>query len=87
MTHLLRLTRLANKQDDGHLTIFKFTTGWKAMTGTPDLDSSYGREEVGRLPAFSSLEKAAEWAVTYCIYDPHLGCPNWPNCDEMGCHD
>ena len=49
MSELLKLVRAANKWDDGHLTIFKFTSGWKAMLGTPDLDGGTGRNEVARL--------------------------------------
>jgi hypothetical protein len=48
----------AKKHHDGHYTIFSFTTGFKAAFGTPDLDSSLGREEVDSLPTFRTLKEA-----------------------------
>ena len=43
---------------DGHLTILKFTTGWKCMVGTPDLDSGEGRKQIAALPDYESLNDA-----------------------------
>lgn len=43
---------------DGHLTILRFTTGWKILLGTPDLDSGAGREEVWQLPTYPTLREA-----------------------------
>jgi len=53
----------ADRREDGHLTIFKWTTGWKAMLGTPDLDTGHGRNEVWILPMFKSLDEAVKWAT------------------------
>jgi hypothetical protein len=30
------------KETDGHFTLMRFTTGWKAMMGTPDLSMGNG---------------------------------------------
>ena len=43
---------------DGHLTILKFTTGWKCMVGTPDLDSGEGRKQIAMLEAYESMDDA-----------------------------
>ena len=48
-----------NKQIDGHLTIMAFTTGWKAMFGTPEL-SEAGRAELWQQATWPTLEKALE---------------------------
>lgn len=48
---------LANEQD-GHLSIFRFTTGWKVMLGTPNLDTGQGREEIKKLKTYKSLKYA-----------------------------
>jgi len=77
-----RLERMATDHEDGHLTIFRFTTGWKVMLGTPDLDTGYGRDEVSYLDAYPTLRKAIEACEPP---DRHLGCQNWPNCDTEGC--
>ena len=45
-------------KNDGHLTIMRFTTGWKVMAGTPNLDTGNGRAEVANLGAYISLEEA-----------------------------
>jgi hypothetical protein len=49
--------RYAVDRADGHLTLIRFTTGWKCMLGTPDLDGE-GRKEVSALPAFDSAREA-----------------------------
>jgi hypothetical protein len=49
--------RIAVERDDGHFTLMRFTTGWKCMRGTPDLDGD-GRTEVAALPAFGSVREA-----------------------------
>ena len=53
-------TTLAKTKADGHLTILKFTGGWKVAFGTPELDVGAGREEVAMLPAFKTLEEALQ---------------------------
>lgn len=49
------VTTAADKCHGGHVTIMKFTSGWKGFYGTPDLDSGKGRDEVARLPNYASL--------------------------------
>ncbi len=49
---------LARKKRGGHLTIMRFTTHWKAMIGTPNLDCGDGRSEVRRLKGYDTLEEA-----------------------------
>ena len=47
--------KIADQDFDGHLTIMKFTGGWKAMFGTPSF-SILGRTEVEPLQRCSTLE-------------------------------
>jgi len=47
----------AKERNDGHLTIMRFTTHWKAMFGTPNLDIG-GREQVRELHGASTLRDA-----------------------------
>jgi hypothetical protein len=49
--------RIATRDTDGHLTLLRFTTGWKCMLGTPNLDGQ-GRKEVNTLPTFGSIREA-----------------------------
>jgi hypothetical protein len=51
----------------GHLTLLRFTTGWKCMFGTPDLRGGDGGEEVGRLRSFPTPREA--------VYDLLFGGP------------
>lgn len=49
---LLALVEMRAKSDaDGHLTLMRFTTGWKCMLGTPQLDLFEGYREVKTLPS------------------------------------
>lgn len=52
------IEKIAEKYFNGHFTILSFTTGFKAMFGTPNLDSGTGRQEVLTLKPASSLEEA-----------------------------
>lgn len=60
---LLKMLRLAEdtaiQATDGHLTIMRFTTGWKIMLATPVMTID-GHDEVKKLPIFKSLEAALE---------------------------
>lgn len=75
---LRELEKLAIKRADGHLTIFRFTTGWKIMLHTPDLTTESacfdwlmsGRDQVADLPNFKSLQDAIDYAVV--VYNPKL---------------
>jgi hypothetical protein len=49
--------RVSAEHADGPLTLMRFTTGWKCMLGTPNLDGD-GRSEVSALPPFGSLREA-----------------------------
>jgi hypothetical protein len=71
---LVRMLRaaeeLAVSGEDGHLTIMRFTTGWKIMLGTPEMTVEFtgldceitggGYSELRRLKSFESLEAALE---------------------------
>jgi hypothetical protein len=57
---LSRIYRIASDVADGHVTIFRFTTEWKAAWGTPNLDTGAGRDEVGALPGFPTLDTALD---------------------------
>jgi hypothetical protein len=51
---LIQAERIAREHHDGHLTIFRFTTEWKAMFGTPsDL-----RRQLNALDGHASLHEA-----------------------------
>lgn len=54
---LMALIRLANETMDGHSTIMKFTTGYKAFLGTPDL-SRLGRDALWRMKSQPTLDAA-----------------------------
>ena len=43
---------------DGHLTLMKFSTHWKIMFGTPNLDNKSAREEVRKLKPHDTLKEA-----------------------------
>lgn len=50
---------LAKNFSDGHLTVMRFTTGWKCVLGTPCFDSLRGdREIVWHLPSFATPQDA-----------------------------
>jgi hypothetical protein len=49
---------LVFRREDGHLTIMRFTTGWKVMPGTPDLDTGAGRDQIMILTSHKTLEAA-----------------------------
>ncbi len=56
---LIILTNLvAKRYADGHLTILKFTTGWKCMVETPDLDSGEGRKQIAALETYENFNDA-----------------------------
>jgi hypothetical protein len=67
---MLRAAELiAAELADGHVTIMRFTTGWKIMLGTPEMTLDGGYDEVGELPGFESLEAALEH-FTKAVYTP-----------------
>jgi hypothetical protein len=52
---LEKVEKIADQDFDGHLTIMKFTRGWKAMFGTPNL-SIVGRTEVRPITECNTLK-------------------------------
>jgi hypothetical protein len=44
-------------REDGHLTLLRFTTGWKCMFGTPEL-SLVDNREISGLKTHSTLKGA-----------------------------
>lgn len=53
--------RRARVQSDGHFTLLRFTTHWKAFFGTCDLDGVQSeRDWVHELPAFRTLKETLE---------------------------
>lgn len=60
---------VAGLKADGHFTLMKFTTGWKAMFFTPNMDvKSKSREQIFMMPSFSTAERAIQFAI-----NDHLG--------------
>lgn len=57
-TLIMVAERRASKVADGHLTIMRFTTGWKAMFHTPNLLGPSGYDEVRQLQPFPTLKEA-----------------------------
>jgi hypothetical protein len=53
----------ADRNTDGHLTIMRFSTEWKVMLGTPNLDTGEGRKQVGAIKGYESLENALLYIV------------------------
>ncbi|QRK11279.1 hypothetical protein JQX13_15090 [Archangium violaceum] len=56
-TLMAQAERIAVERYDGHFTLMRFTTGWKCMHGTPNVDED-GRIEVSALPTFGSAREA-----------------------------
>ena len=54
---------LAKKEADGHLSILKFTTGYKAFLGTPNLDIGEEREKISKIQSFDTLEKTLKYLL------------------------
>jgi len=57
---LAKVEAIAVERYDGHLTVFRFTTHWKAMFGTLELygGDCVGSNQVHCLPTFPTLEAA-----------------------------
>lgn len=50
---------VAKHVTDGHITFFRFTSGWKIFLGTPDLDTGEGRQEILYTPGhYPTLREA-----------------------------
>lgn len=59
-THALLelLAESSKRHADGHVTILRFTTGWKVLFGTPDV-SLDGRKHIEAVPIAASFEEGA----------------------------
>ena len=55
---LRQAEQVAENKHDGHLTLMRLSTGWKAMFGSPDYESDEGRKEVQKLKTFKTLYEA-----------------------------
>ena len=60
---LISLAEMKARDYGGHLTIMRFTTEWKAMLGTPELDTGEGRDQVLNLKGYESLEDALSYLI------------------------
>ena len=69
---------IARRRAGGHLTLLRFSSGWKVAVGTPDLDSGAGRHEMAALPTYPTLEAALEALV--------IGVPEIPEVDIAAIH-
>jgi len=54
---------LAKAKTDGHLSILKFTTGYKVFLGTPNLDIGEERDKVFKMQSFDTLDKALQYLL------------------------
>lgn len=54
---IARLERQALLRRDGHFTLFRLTTGWKAMLGTMSSDEGW------MVPSFPTIGAAVDWAI------------------------
>lgn len=57
ITLLERSEHLAQALSDGHITLMRFTTGWKVVLATPEMPAK-AREELFDLPAHDTLSDA-----------------------------
>ncbi len=56
---------IARTHFDGHLTLLKFTTGWRVSFGTPDFSGNLdeSRACISSLPSGTTLENAVLAAI------------------------
>jgi len=52
-----------SERSDGHFTLMKFTTHWKAMFFTPDLDGKKGRRQVSLIFPGRTRKEALTLAI------------------------
>ncbi len=52
-----------SEHSDGHFTLMKFTTHWKAMFFTPDLDGKRGRGQVSEICSGRTRKEALTIAI------------------------
>jgi len=58
------LSRMKSGTSEGHFTLMKLSTCWKAMFFTPDLVSGRGREQVNAVPPGKTMEEAILIAIS-----------------------
>jgi hypothetical protein len=63
---LVLVEELAIKKKDGHVSIMRFTGGWKVFLGTPDLRSGDGDEQV----AGQKVHKELRNGLIYLLENP-----------------
>lgn len=61
------LEDLASRQCDGHLTLMKFTGGWKVFLGTPLIDGGEGRDQLSSEIRYNSLRDG----IISLLNNPH----------------
>jgi hypothetical protein len=66
----LKVRGIANKEFDGHFTILKFTTKYKGMFGTIDVDALTGRDFIRNLPDFLTLQDALGYMINKKPHQP-----------------
>ena len=54
---------LEQNSGDRDVTLFKFSTGWKAVTGTPDFGFEDTRDRIFALPTFETPKDAVIAAI------------------------
>ena len=73
---------LARQRADGHLTLLRFTTGWKVALRTPDLLGQRGHGEVMHLTSYPTLPEALRAFLAAPVYvdevDPNALCGGFP---------
>lgn len=56
---LRQAERVAEEKYDGHLTLMRLSTGWKAMFGSPEFGGD-GQKEVQKLKTYKTLYEAVK---------------------------
>jgi hypothetical protein len=51
---------IAEKKYDGHLSLIRLNTGWKALLGSVDLGSDEGQKTIQKLRTFKTLYEAVK---------------------------
>ncbi len=69
---LLKVRAIAEKKFGGHFTILKFTTHYKGMFGTIDVDALTGRQQIRDLPGFLTLEELLSWMIKNPVGPDHF---------------
>jgi hypothetical protein len=61
------IENLAKEETDGHVTLMKFTGGWKVFLGTPLIDYNEGRDKLGAEIQYSTLKEG----IISLLDNPH----------------